>query len=108
MCVSVIKVYGVDQYREKFYRPDLVKLALAGKPLTGMASIGSVKPAPSVSIVDTPASVGSDEATVKVKVADQGGGVGDVRVYLNGSAVSLDRRNLAVAAVQGKAQVFSI
>ncbi len=101
------KVYGVDQYREKFYRPDLVKLALAGKPLTGMASIGSVKPAPSVSIVDTPASVGSDEITVKVKVADEGGGVGDVRVYLNGSAVSLDRRNLAVAKVQGKAQVFA-
>ena len=101
------KVYGVDQYREKFYRPEAVMAALAGKPITGLASLGSVKPAPSVSIVETPASVGSDEATVKVKVADQGGGVGDVRVYLNGSAVSLDRRNLAVAAVAGKAQVFS-
>lgn len=102
------KVYGMDQYRERFYRPDIVKLALAGKPITGLASLTSVKPAPSVSIVETPASVGSDEATVKVKVADAGGGIGDVRLYLNGSAVVLDRtRNLAVAAVQGKAQVFS-
>jgi hypothetical protein len=101
------KVYGIDQYREKFYRPEAVMAALAGKPITGLASLGSVKPAPSVSIVETPASVSSDEATVKVKVADAGGGVGDVRVYLNGSAVSLDRRNLAVAAVAGKAQVFS-
>ncbi len=100
------KVYGVDQYREKFYRPDLVKLALAGQALTGMASIGSVKPAPSVAIVDTPASVSSEDVTVKLRVADQGGGIGDVRLYLNGSAVSLDRRNLAVAAVQGKAQTF--
>lgn len=101
------KVYGVDQYREKFYRPDLVKLALAGQSLTGLASLTAVKPAPAVAIVDTPLSVGTDEATVKVKVADAGGGVGDVRVYLNGSAVSLERRNLAVAAVAGKAQVFS-
>ena len=101
-------VYGVDQYREKFYRPEVVMAALAGKPITGLASLGSVKPAPSVSIVETPASVSSDEATVKVKVADAGGGIGDVRLYLNGSAVVLDRtRNLAVAAVQGKAQVFS-
>ena len=102
------KVYGVDQYREKFYRPEVVMAALAGKPITDLASLTSVKPAPSVSIVETPASVSSDEATVKVKVADAGGGIGDVRLYLNGSAVVLDRtRNLAVAAVQGKAQVFS-
>jgi len=101
-------VYGVGQYREKFYRPEVVMAALAGKPITNLASLTSVKPAPSVSIVETPASVGSDEATVKVKVADAGGGIGDVRLYLNGSAVVLDRtRNLAVAAVQGKAQVFS-
>lgn len=101
-------VYGVDQYREKFFRPDVVMAALAGKPITELASLTSVKPAPSVSIVETPASVGSDEAIVKVKVADQGGGIGDVRLYLNGSAVVLDRtRNLAVAAVQGEARVFS-
>ena len=101
-------VYGVDQYREKFYRPEVVMAALAGKPITGLAVLTSVKPAPSVSIVETPASVSSDEATVKVKVADAGGGIGDVRVYLNGSAVVLDRtRNLAVAAVQDQAQVFS-
>jgi WD40 repeat protein len=102
------QVYGVDQYREKFYRPEVVMAALAGKPITDLASLTSIKPAPSVAIVETPSSVGSDEATVKVKVADQGGGIGDVRLYLNGSAVVLDRtRNLAVAAVQGKAQVFS-
>ncbi len=102
------KVYGVDQYREKFYRPEVVMAALAGKPITDLASLTSVKPAPSVSVVETPSAVSSDEATVNVRVADQGGGIGDVRLYLNGSAVVLDRtRNLAVAAVAGKAQVFS-
>ena len=40
------KVYGVDQYREKFYRPEVVKAALAGKPITGLASLGSSSPRP--------------------------------------------------------------
>ena len=31
------KVYGVDQYREKFYRPEAVMAALAGRPITGCA-----------------------------------------------------------------------
>ena len=102
------KPYSISQLRESFYRPDLVKVALAGQALTGLRKVADIKPPPAVAIVETPASVGSDEATVKVKVADQGGGIGDVRLYLNGSAVVLDRtRNLAVAAVQGKAQVFS-
>ena len=101
------KPYSISQLRESFYRPDLVKVALAGQTLAGLRKVADIKPPPAVMIVETPASVGSDEATVKVKVADQGGGIGDVRVYLNGSAVSLERRNLAVAAVAGKAQVFS-
>ncbi len=102
------KPYTISQLRESFYRPDLVKIALAGQALSGLRKVADIKPPPAVAIVETPASVGRDEATVKVKVADAGGGIGDVRLYLNGSAVVLDRtRNLAVAAVQGKAQVFS-
>ncbi len=102
------KPYSISQLRESFYRPDLVKVALAGQALAGLRKVADIKPPPAVEIVETPASVGSDETIVKVKVADQGGGIGDVRLYLNGSAVVLDRtRNLAVAAVQGKAQVFS-
>jgi WD40 repeat protein len=102
------KPYSISQLRESFYRPDLVKVALAGQTLTGLKKVADIKPPPGVEIVETPTSVGSDETIVKVKVADQGGGVGDVRLYLNGSAVVSDRtRNLAVAVVAGKAQVFS-
>lgn len=102
------KPYTISQLRESFYRPDLVKVALAGQKIEGLRKIADIKPPPTVAIIETPASVGSDEATVKVEVADHGGGIGDVRLYLNGSAIVLDRtRNLAVTAVQGKAQVFS-
>lgn len=100
-------VYGVDQYREKFFRPDVVMAALAGKPVTELASLTSVKPAPSVSIVETPISVGSDEVSVKVKVVDQGGGIGDVRLYRNGAAVVLEKtRNLQVGSITQGGQVL--
>lgn len=102
------KVYGIDQYREKFYRPDLVQLAIAGKALPDMARIESVKPAPSVAIVDTPAAVSAEEVMVKLLVTDQGGGVGDVRLYLNGSAVVLEKtRTLQVALKPDSGQILS-
>jgi len=40
--------------------------------------------------VDTPASVNKDEAAVTLRIADSGGGIGDIRLYLNGAAVMLD------------------
>ncbi len=102
------KVYGIDQYREKFYRPEVVMAVLAGKPIADLITLASVKPAPAVSIVETPVAVDGDEITVKVKVIDAGGGIGDVRLYLNGSAVMLDSsRNLAVTEARNEAQVFS-
>ncbi|MDP3583571.1 MAG: caspase family protein [Thiobacillus sp.] len=81
------QVYGVDQYRNRFYRPLVVQAALAGKPITDLANIANVKPAPSVAIVDTPLMVDKEEVKVRVHVTDQGGGIGDVRFYLNGTLV---------------------
>ena len=92
LSVSVAGVpYSISQARESLFRPDLVKLALSGRALDGLRKIADVKPPPAVAIVDTPASVGAPEADLKVRFTDQGGGVGDVRVYLNGTAVILDR-----------------
>ena len=92
------KAYTVGQLRESFYRPDLVAAALAGRSLSDHRHISDVKAAPLVTIVGAPSQVASDEITLRVRVTDQGGGVGDVRVYLNGSAVVLDNtRNLQLA-----------
>jgi len=102
------KPYSISQLRESFYRPDLVKVALSGRALTGVRKVAEIKPPPSVAIVETPASVSSEEVTVKVRVAEQGGGIGDIRLYLNDSAIVLDRsRNQAAATAPGGTQVFS-
>ena len=83
-------VFGIGSYRVKFYRPDLVKLSLAGKPLTGFGNIGGEKLPPVVEFVGLPQSTSEPKLTVTVRLTDGGGGIGLVRVFLNGSAIIQD------------------
>lgn len=84
------KDYTIEQLRESFYRPDLVKVALSGGSLRELKNVADVKPPPVVAIVDTPKSVDKSDAVITLKISDAGGGIGDIRLYLNGSAVMLD------------------
>lgn len=84
------KPYTISQLRESFYRPDIVKLALSGGSLKSFAKLADIKQPPMVSIMNTPASVDRDEVSVSLKIIDVGGGIGDIRLYLNGAAVMLD------------------
>ena len=83
-------VYGIENYREAFFRPDLVKLALSGGSLQGYRTLAEIKQPPRVSIVQTPRISAAEEFKLTVKLEEQGGGIGDVRLFLNGSAVLLD------------------
>lgn len=95
-------VYGIDNYREAFFRPDLVKIALAGGSMEGFRTLAEIKPAPRVSIVQTPASTTSEAFKVTLKLEERGGGIGDLRLFLNGSAVVLDNgRGVKVVAGEG-------
>jgi WD40 repeat protein len=77
-------------------------------PAPAPVSIVAIKPAPDVAIVNTPTRLTTDEATVKLKITDAGGGIGDVRLYLNGTAVVFDKsRNLQVAARPAAGQEIS-
>ena len=84
------KDYTIEQLRETFYRPDLVKLAMSGGSLKEFRKLADVKQPPVVTIVDTTKIANKDEAKVTLKIVDIGGGIGDIRLYLNGSAVVLD------------------
>ncbi|MEN6360037.1 MAG: caspase family protein, partial [Smithella sp.] len=84
------KEYSTEQLRESFYRPDLVQVALSGGSLKDLKKVADVKPPPVVAIVDTPKSIDKSDAAITLKITDAGGGIGDIRLYLNGSAVMLD------------------
>lgn len=84
------KPYTIAQLREAFYRPDLVKHAMNGGSLQGYRTFASVKPAPNISFIQTPPTTGSEQFTVTLNIEDQGGGVGDIRLFVNGAAVLLE------------------
>lgn len=61
--------------------------------------IEQIKPAPVVAVLDAPRTVSSDVLKLQLRVADSGGGVGEIRVYLNGAVVMQERtRSLQVVA----------
>lgn len=95
-------VYGIENYREAFFRPDLVKMALMGGSLKGFRNIADVKEPPVVSFMDTPTRVEKDEVIVNLKLTDRGGGIGDIRLYLNGAAVVLDSRAIQIVGINNK------
>ena len=84
------RVFGIGSYREKFYRPDLVKFSLAGGSLTRFGSIGGTKLPPIVELVDLPQSTSQPKLNITLRLSDGGGGIGLIRVFLNGSAIIQD------------------
>jgi len=63
------EVSGISAYREKFYRPDIVQLALSGQKLPAtLPTLESVKPAPDVALVNAPAEVDTAKRIQKFKL----------------------------------------
>ena len=99
--------FTIGQLRESFFRPDLVKVALSGGTLSDYKKIADIKPPPAVTIIDTPGATASPKITVSLRVKDQGGGVGDVRLYRNGAAVVFEKtRSPGVADTEQGGQVL--
>lgn len=97
------EVSGIDAYRERFYRPDVVRMTLVGQKLPdSLPTLRSVKPAPDVVLLDVPPAVHSEALDLHVRITDRGGGIGEVRTLVNGTAVpGLETRDLGIAAVAG-------
>lgn len=97
------RVTGIGDYRERFYRPDLLRLSLDRQKLpVEVITLDKVKPAPDVTLVDVPAEVNTESLSLRVRLTDRGGGVGDVRVAVNGPAVMQQPgRDLGIATIAG-------
>ncbi len=80
----------IDRYFEIFYRPDLVTFALSGGSLANLTKIQNVLLSPSISFARTSMYTNKQTIPITLEIVDNGGGVGDIRVYLNGVAIVLD------------------
>jgi WD40 repeat protein/uncharacterized caspase-like protein len=97
--VRGLQVFGIDQFYQELYRPDLVREKLAGDPdgkvkaaarldLGKLVDSGRV---PTVTIVSHKAqeTTPDDLVTVEAVIADQGGGIGKAEWRINGVTVGL-------------------
>lgn len=116
------QVYGIDNFFEQFYRPDVVAEVLRSgeSDATVLARLGekgrvdfsqAVKLPPKVAILSPKPgeSFEKDEVEVQVHATDQGGGVDEVRLYHNGKVVGGKTRDLhAMAKVGGLAKAYHV
>lgn len=96
-------VAGIDQYYEAFYRPEIVNAAIQGNKIDSRRRLADVKPAPHIEIINTPDETSDPSVEVSLKLIDQGGGIGDIRFFLNGTAILAGSGRGLTAVDQGKA-----
>lgn len=87
-------VYGIDQFYDVFYRPDIVHAKLQGEDISSMVGItidDAIKsPPPTVKFTTIPANSGDATAKACYQVKNSGGGIGEVRLFQNGKLIKSD------------------
>ncbi len=87
-------VYGIDQFYDVFYRPDIVTSKLRGEDISSLITLtidDAIKnPPPSVEITSIPKNVNQLKVKVCYQAKSTGGGIGEVRVFHNGKLVHSD------------------
>jgi len=88
------KVYGIDQFYDVFYRPDIVAAKLRGDDINSLITLtihDAIKnPPPTVKFASVPS--GTDQSTAKFcyRVTSTGGGIGEIRIFQNGKLIKSD------------------
>jgi WD40 repeat protein len=88
------KVYGIDQFYDVFYRPDIVAAKLRCDDINGLVTLtideALRNPPPTVDF--DPLTAAADQPRIRVcyHVKSTGGGIGEVRVFHNGKLVQSD------------------
>ena len=106
------KVYGIDQFYDVFYRPDIVSAKLKGEDISSLITLTideAIKnPPPTVEFVSVPSE--TDQLKVKVcyRINSTGGGIGEVRLFHNGKLIESDGYYKDVAKTSEKMQLASL
>jgi thioredoxin len=96
------KVYGIDQFYDVFYRPDIVKAKLKGEDITGLVTLTVEEainnPPPTVNFSTVPGQTSDTKVKVCYQVQSTGGGIGEVRLFQNSKLIKSDGFYREVAA----------
>jgi len=96
------KVYGIDQFYDVFYRPDIVSAKLKGENITGLVTLTVDEainhPPPTVKFSAVPSQTSDTKLKVCYQIQSAGGGIGEVRLFQNGKLIKSDGFYREVAA----------
>lgn len=88
------KVYGIDQFYDVFYRPDIVSAKLRGEDISSLITLtiddALKSPPPTVEFTALPQQTDSPKVRVCYQATSAGGGIGEVRLFHNGKLVQSD------------------
>ena len=107
--VRGVEMFGIDQFYQALYRPDLVREKLAGDPdgkvraAAAKLDLGKLVDSGRVPAVDRRVAQGTghladDLITVEARLADQGGGIGRAEWRINGVTVGVVEQTAATKA----------
>lgn len=107
--VKGMNSYSADQFFEEFYRPDLLPSLYKNRGETGsLPNIDSKltsSPPPTIKISSI-ATENKNEIDLYVKLIDNGGGVGELKISQNGKQIPLNEKELTFPTQQGTSTVY--
>lgn len=80
---------GLEQMKERFYEPNLLRKILAGETLRTVAGLDKIELYPRIQLA-----MDTVNAMLTVKLSDQGGGIGKTSLFINGKEAVEDIRSL--------------
>ncbi|MDP2854179.1 MAG: caspase family protein [Smithellaceae bacterium] len=107
------KVYGIDQFYDVFYRPDIVAAKLRGDDIRDLVTLtldeALKNPPPTVEFSSVPSQTDQPKVKVCYQAKSTGGGIGEVRLFHNGKLVQSDGYYREVAKTStGTTQLASL
>jgi WD40 repeat protein len=89
-----LRVFGIDQFYDVFYRPDIVTAKLKGEDISDLITLtiddAMKSPPPVVEFTSIPKNTDKTKTTVCYQVKNMGGGIGEVRLFHNGKLIQSD------------------
>jgi WD40 repeat protein len=110
-------VYGIDQFYDVFYRPDIVTAKLTGYDIDSLITLtiddAINNPPPSVEFTSYPSDTEKDKVKICYQVKSNGSGIGEVRLFHNGKLIQSDgyyrkavisnKKKIHIASLDGSA-----
>ena len=105
-------IYGIDQFYDVFYRPDIVTAKLRGDDISSLITLtidDAIKnPPPTVEFVSVPSQTDQSKVKVCYQVKSTGGGIGEVRLFHNGKLIESDGYYKEASKTSEKIQLASL